>query len=167
MFDAALCLACLVQALILLLTANGAPILAKMLFNDRFASPVDAGLELNDAHPVFGVAKTWRGVVAAVFLTGVAALLLGMQLSTGAGFAVWAMAGDLSASFIKRRLGFAESSRLRVLDTLPESLLPAAILKQTLGLGWLDIVILAGLFFLIEELVSPLLHRLHIRKRPY
>ena len=71
------------------------------------------------------------------------------------------------ASFIKRRLGNVESSRARGLDTVPESLLPLVLLKDSLALNLIDIVLIVGLFFLIEEWVSPLLYRLHIRDQPY
>jgi CDP-2,3-bis-(O-geranylgeranyl)-sn-glycerol synthase len=77
------------------------------------------------------------------------------------------MTGDLLASFIKRRMGHAESSRARGLDTVPESLLPILVLKAPLGLGLIDIILIVAFFFLIEELISPILYRLHIRMRPY
>ncbi|MBE0437250.1 MAG: hypothetical protein IBX56_15770 [Methylomicrobium sp.] len=60
-----------------------------------------------------------------------------------------------------------ESSRARGLDTIPESLLPAVLLKSQLALNGLDIAAVVLLFFTIEEFVSPVLYRLHIRKRPY
>jgi len=77
------------------------------------------------------------------------------------------MTGDLLASFIKRRMGRAESGRARGLDTVPESLLPTMLLKEPLALSLIDIILIVALFFLIEEWVSPILYRLHIRKRPY
>ncbi|SHE22707.1 hypothetical protein BPUTEOMOX_2404 [methanotrophic endosymbiont of Bathymodiolus puteoserpentis (Logatchev)] len=77
------------------------------------------------------------------------------------------MSGDLIASFTKRRLGYVESSRFRVLDTLPESLLPLIILQDALALGFIEIITTVVLFFAFEVLLSPLLFRLHIRKRPY
>jgi len=74
---------------------------------------------------------------------------------------------DLLASFIKRRLGNVESSRARGLDTVPESLLPLLLLKDSLALNFIEIILVVGLFFLCEEFVSPVLYKLHIRNQPY
>jgi len=160
-------LSCMVQALVLLVTANGAPVLANKLLGKRWAWPVDNGITLSDGQRLLGNDKTWRGLVAALCSTGLAALVLDMKLVTGIGFGALAMAGDLSASFIKRRAGKASGSRARGLDTVPESLLPILFFNASLALNPSDIVALVLIFFLIEELVSPLLYRLHIRKRPY
>ncbi|MGZ4959488.1 MAG: hypothetical protein ACXV7J_09555 [Methylomonas sp.] len=82
-------------------------------------------------------------------------------------FAALAMTGDLLASFCKRRMGKAESSRARGFDTVSESLLPLWALKGPLALGGADIILVVGLFFLMEEFMSPLLYKWHIRQRPY
>ena len=82
-------------------------------------------------------------------------------------FAILAMTGDLLSSFIKRRMGKPESSQVRGLDTIPESLLPLWLLNDSLSLNAVDITVTIGLFFLCEELISPLLYKLHIRKKPY
>lgn len=160
-------LSCIVQALVLLVSANGGPVLASRLSGKRWAWPVDNGITLGDGQRLFGNDKTWRGLVSALGLTGLAALVLGMELLTGVGFGLLAMVGDLSASFIKRRLAKAPGSRVRGLDTVPESLLPILFLNEALALKLSDIVALVLIFFLIEEFLSPVLYRLHIRKRPY
>ena len=162
-----LCLYCIIQAVIFLVAANGAPVLANKVLGKRLAWPMDKGLKLSDGHRLFGNTKTWRGLFSAVCFTTVAAILCGIEPLIGVLFGFLAMTGDLLASFIKRRLGRIESSRARGLDTVPESLLPILLLKEPLGLEILDIAIIVGLFFLIEESVSPVLYRLHIRKRPY
>ena len=105
--------------------------------------------------------------MASLTATLSAALLLDLSAQQGAVFALAAMCGDLLASFIKRRLGYSESSRTRGLDVIPESLLPAMALQLPLGLGWLDIVAVVSVFFLIEVWLSPVLYRFHIRNRPY
>lgn len=158
---------CIFQALVLLLVANGAPILAGKALGERGTWPLDNGLILRDGHRLFGKKKTWRGLFSAVFLTAIMAMLEGQELLTGAGFGALSMVGDLLASFIKRRRGKLESSRARGLDTVPESVLPLYLLKDPLGLGLIDIMLIAGLFFLIEEFVSPVLYKLHIRNQPY
>jgi CDP-diglyceride synthetase len=162
-----LCWYCLFQAFLLLLAANGAPIIANKVLGKKLARPIDNGLCLSDGHRLLGNKKTWRGWFSAVFLTTVVAILLGLQPLTGALFGALTMIGDLLASFIKRRLGKVESSRARGFDTVPESLLPLVLLKDSLALGFIDIILVAGLFFLCEEFVSPILYKWHIRNRPY
>jgi CDP-diglyceride synthetase len=158
---------CLFQGLLLLLVANGAPIITNTLLGKRLARPIDNGLVLNDSHRLFGNKKTWRGLLSAVFLTTAVAILLGLESLTGVLFGILTMTGDLLASFIKRRLGKIESSRARGLDTVPESLLPLLLLKESLALSFMDTLLIAGLFFLCEEFISPILYRWHIRNRPY
>lgn len=161
------CLRCVLQAVILLIVANGAPILARNIAGTRFNWPVDRGLMLADAQPLFGDAKTWRGLLVAVIAGSVLASLIGLSAKQGALFALLAMIGDLFASFTKRRLRLTPSSRSRGLDAIPESLLPAAVMNNELGLNMIGIVFVVMGFFLIEVYVSPILYRWHIRKRPY
>jgi len=162
-----LCPACIGKTIALLLVANGAPIIAKNMLKNHCNRPIDMGQSLADGHPLFGYSKTWRGLMASVSAALAAALMLGLSARTGVLFGLAAMAGDLLASFIKRRLGYVESSRTRGLDVIPESLLPALALQSPLGLGWLDIAAVVAVFFLIEVSLSPVLYRFHIRDRPY
>ena len=74
------------------------------------------------ADPWFGPSKTIRGVVLATLATAAAAGVLGLGWKVGALLGVVAMAGDLLASFIKRRLGLAPSSQAVGLDQIPEVL---------------------------------------------
>ncbi len=160
-------LAAIIQAIALLVVANGAPVLVNKILGKRGAWPIDNGFTLRDGQPVFGTSKTWRGLAAAILLSAVAARLIGLNLLTGALFGALAMCGDLLSSFCKRRMQRGESSRARGLDTVPESLIPTMLLKTALAVDWIDIMLIVALFFLIEEFISPLLYRLHIRKRPF
>jgi hypothetical protein len=162
-----LCWYCIFLALLLLNVANGAPVIASKVLGNRFAKPLDNGLNLSDGYRLLGDSKTWRGLISAVFFTTAVAVLCGLEPLTGVLFGALTMAGDILASFIKRRLGNVESSRARGLDTVPESLLPLWLLKDSLALNLIDIVLIVGLFFLIEETISPVLYRLHIRDQPY
>jgi len=155
------------QAFLLLLAANAAPILARGWLRGRFAYPVDGGRRMADGRRVLGHGKTWRGMVAAIAVSSIMAGLIGLPLIIGFYFGVLTMAGDLLASFCKRRLGYAESSHAPGFDTVPESLLPLLVLKESLVLNFLDVLIATGLFFLLEEFLSPVLYRWHIRNRPY
>jgi CDP-diglyceride synthetase len=162
-----LCWYCIFQALVLLIAANGAPVISGKVLANRFARPIDNGLCLSDGYRLFGNSKTWRGFFSAVIFTTLMAILFGLQPITGVLFGMLTMIGDLLTSFIKRRRGNVESSRARGLDAVPESLLPLCLLKDSLALNLIDIALIAGLFFLIEEFVSPVLFRLHIRNQPY
>ncbi|MEI6707004.1 MAG: CDP-archaeol synthase [Methylococcales bacterium] len=162
-----LCWFCLFQALLLLIVANGAPVLTNKLLGKKLAKPIDNGLKLTDGHRLLGHRKTWRGLFSAIFLTTVVAILWGLEPLTGVLFAALTMTGDLLASFIKRRLGKHDSSRARGLDTVPESLLPLWVLKASLGLSVVEILLAVGIFFLCEEFISPILYKWHIRNRPY
>ncbi|TRW89920.1 CDP-archaeol synthase [Candidatus Methylobacter oryzae] len=155
------------QTIALLVAANGAPVLTNKALGARWAWPVDNRIKLRDGYRLFGNSKTWRGLCSAIFCSSLVAFLSGIEPLTGVLFGALAMVGDLLASFIKRRMGYSESSRARGLDTVPESLLPTLLLKEALALSPTDIVLIVALFFLIEEWVSPILYRLHIRKRPY
>lgn len=157
----------IIYALLLLLVANGAPVVARKLFGRRFAWPVDAGVILSDGRPLFGRSKTWRGIFSSIGLVSAVSWSMGYGVAIGAAFGGLAMIGDLSASYIKRRRGMVESSHARGLDTIPESLLPMVLMKSQLALNGLDIAAVVLLFFTIEEFVSPILYRLHIRERPY
>ncbi|MEI6269260.1 MAG: CDP-archaeol synthase [Methylococcaceae bacterium] len=162
-----LCWYCIFQAFVLLIAANGAPVIITKLLGNQWARPIDNGLVLDDGYRLFGNSKTWRGFFSAlVFCVGVA-ILLGLQPVTGILFGALTMIGDLLASFIKRRLGNVESSRARGLDTVLESLLPLYLLKEPLALNLTDIALITVLFFLCEEFVSPVLYRLNIRNQPY
>ena len=167
MQDISLCWLCIVKVLLLLNIANGTPILARNYFQERYAWPIDFGFIFFDRRPMFGSSKTWRGLFTAVFMAGILALLLGTTIQNGVLFGIWVMLGDLSASFIKRRLGYIESSRSRILDTLPESILPVLVLYEQFGLTLFDGILSIALFVILEILISPILYRLHIRKRPY
>jgi CDP-2,3-bis-(O-geranylgeranyl)-sn-glycerol synthase len=155
------------EMLLLLVVANGVPVLGKKIFGVRFNRPLDGGLKLRDGHALFGASKTVRGVVLSVAATALAAPALGLDWSDGALIAALAMLGDLVSSFIKRRLGRAPSSMALGLDQIPESLLPALAFKSRLGLSAWDIAGVVFAFILLELLLSRLLYGLRLRDRPY
>ena len=77
------------------------------------------------------------------------------------------MVGDLSSSFLKRRLRLPPSSRATGLDQVPESLFPLLLCRSMLTLTIADIAVGALLFFIGEVVLSRLLYKLHVRNRPY
>jgi CDP-2,3-bis-(O-geranylgeranyl)-sn-glycerol synthase len=157
----------IIRVLILIGAANGAPVIARKLLGHQFAHPIDAGRIFNDNHPIFGRSKTWRGLITAILCTAMIAPLLDLTFMFGASFGAVSIGADLVASFCKRRLGYAPSSRARFLDTCPEALLPMLVFHLPLKLNHWEILISVLIFFVLEVSISPLLYRLHIRNRPY
>ncbi|MEE9494057.1 MAG: CDP-archaeol synthase [Gammaproteobacteria bacterium] len=153
--------------LLLLLIANGAPVITRVLLHDWMNFPLDGGYRFFDQQPLFGSSKTVRGILAAIIATAVAATLMGLSISQGALIGAMAMLGDLFSSFCKRRMKFAPSSMALGLDQIPESLFPLLAVKTIFGLGWNSIAMLVIAFIILELLLSQLLFRLNIRRRPY
>ena len=163
---ASILLAC--KALLLLMVANGLPILLNRWLRDRAAWPIDAGMALSrDGQPLFGTHKTWRGLIAAVIGTAAAAVVLGLPAATGALVGLWAMLGDVMSSFLKRRLARGAGDQALGLDQIPESLLPLLAVRGQLGLGFGEIAILVALFLILELWLSRLLYAWHIREHPW
>ena len=123
----------ILHLLLMLVIANGTPLLAGALLGRRLACPLDGGLRLADGRSLFGPAKTVRGLLSSIFATALAAPLFGLTPVMGAGFGLLAMSGDLVSSFAKRRLGIAASRSAPLLDQLPETLLPLLLLQPAMG----------------------------------
>jgi CDP-diglyceride synthetase len=155
------------QLLILLMLANGTPVIAKKLFRERYSYPLDGNLTLGDGRPVFGRSKTIRGIVLAVLATTLGAISIGLSWQIGLLVGSFAMGGDLFSSFCKRRLGLPSSSRASGLDQVPESLLPLLACRSLLGLTAADIVVCVTMFVLGEVVLSRLLYAVNLRDRPY
>ena len=91
--------------------ANAAPV----IFGG--GSPIDAGKIFLDGRPILGSRKTIRGFFAGLAIWTFVGfiqnnVLLGFMLSLGA------LIGDLTESFIKRRIGFPPGASLPVADQL-------------------------------------------------
>jgi CDP-diglyceride synthetase len=157
----------ILQLLVLMTLANGAPILAKKILGPRFARPLDTGIIFFDGRPLFGASKTIRGIVASILITTVSAPLIGLDLTIGAIVAAATMAGDLFSSFVKRRLNFPASSQALCLDQVPESLFPILACRDALSLTIADIALGVGIFFIGELILSRLLYQVHLRDEPY
>ena len=155
------------EMLLLLVVANGVPVLGKKIFGATCDRPLDGGLQLRDGHPLFGPSKTVRGVLLSIAATALAAIPLGLDWTDGALIALLAMLGDLASSFVKRRLGRPPSSMALGLDQVPESLLPTLVFKARLGLTAWDIAGVVFAFVLLELLLSRVLFGMRLRDRPY
>jgi hypothetical protein len=157
----------ILKALVLLMLANGSPVIAKRILGDRFACPLDFGVRFFDRRPLFGSSKTIRGILAAILVTTAGAPLVGLAPETGALVAATAMAGDLLSSFVKRRLKRPPSSRALGLDQVPESLLPLLACREMLALTAVDVTLAVAIFFVGELVLSRLLYRVRLRDSPY
>ncbi|MEQ8234950.1 MAG: CDP-archaeol synthase [Gammaproteobacteria bacterium] len=157
----------MLELLVLVIVANSAPVLARHLCGARFAVPVDGGRMHRDGRPLLGSSKTWRGLAAGLLATPLVALLLGIEAVLGLATGALALGGDLAASFAKRRRGYVASARAPLLDTLPEALLPAAVLREAYAIDWLEVGVVTAAFHVIVRASSPLLFRLGLRRRPW
>ncbi len=153
--------------LVLLIMANGAPVLARRLLHQRLSRPIDNGRLWRDQRPILGNSKTWRGLVCGILATALASVVLGSGLVFGLLFGLLALLGDLASSFSKRRLGLGSSARATGLDQLPEAILPMLLAMAWFGLAWYWALAVALVFMAVDMLVSPLLHRLGIRRQPH
>lgn len=157
----------LLPLLLLIIIANGAPILIRWLLNDSFNLAIDFGQKLPDNNQLFGPSKTWRGLLAALLTTAVAAWLLGYTPETGFLIAGYAVLGDLFSSFIKRRFSMKPSSMAPLLDQVPESLFPAFMMMHTFNLDFSSVLLLVLTFIIIELVLSHILYAWGLRNRPY
>jgi CDP-archaeol synthase len=156
-----------VQLLLLLLVANGIPVVAKDILGDRLAYPVDGRIRFIDGQPLLGSSKTVRGVLLSVLATSVCAPLVGVDWEIGLWLGCAAMAGDLLSSFFKRRMRLPSGARATCLDQVPESLFPLLACRSALSLTAADMTVAVGLFLIGEVFLSRWLFRAHLRDRPY
>lgn len=131
------------------------------------SEPVDANILFIDGKPLLGRSKTWRGIFVSVAIVTPAALLFGFEVLEGILIALSAMLGDILSSFIKRRLGMASSSMAPLIDQVPESLFPSLLMMHKLALSNTDVIVIVAAFIILELLLSIVLYRMGIRKRPY
>jgi len=157
----------LIHLFVLIVIANGMPIIARKMLGDKWNLPVDGGLVFIDQKRLFGASKTWRGLLSALLVTGLAAVLLGYEISTGLLIAAAAMLGDLLTSFSKRRMNLPASSMAPLFDQLLESLLPALLMMQMFTLNYLSVLLLVTGFVVFDLIFSRLLYKIGLRRRPY
>jgi hypothetical protein len=139
---------------LLLIIANGTPALLGLVLGPRWNRPLDNNRQLPDNRPLLGPSKTLRGLFSAIVVTGLLAPLFKLSIIEGASFALLAMCGDICSSFIKRRLGYASSRSVPLLDQIPESILPLWGLQTVLGASGSEIVLAVTVFIVIGLLLS-------------
>jgi CDP-2,3-bis-(O-geranylgeranyl)-sn-glycerol synthase len=157
----------ILQILVLLLIANGTPVIAQRVLGNRISYPLDGGATLPDGQPLFGPSKTIRGLLLALVMTSAAAPAIGLEWKIGAAVGSAAMAGDLLSSFLKRRLRLSPSSQAVGLDQVPESLFPFLLCRPMLDLTWAAVGVGVAIFFVSGLVLSRVLYRLGVRGQPY
>jgi predicted MPP superfamily phosphohydrolase len=135
--------------IIFLFLVNCLPVITQVVLGEWLRYPVDGGALWLDNKPLFGQNKTIRGVVVSVAGGMGACSLLGQPWWIGGVVATFVMMGDLTSSFIKRRLNVPAGSDLFPLDHLFESLLPVLFLVQILSLSWDQFIVIVGSFVLV------------------
>ncbi len=153
--------------LLLIVMANGAPVVTAAICGTWGAWPLDKGWVLADGYRALGDSKTWRGLISAVLAAGLGAMLLGLPVAVGGVIGIAAMTGDLLSSFFKRRLGVPTSGMALGLDQTPEALLPLLAVAGEFALSWSAIGWVVAGFVVLELALSPLFYWLGIRNRPY
>jgi hypothetical protein len=142
------------ELILLLVIANATPLLVGVLAGSRLDTPIDGNRRFVDGRPLFGPAKTLRGVGSSVTATAIVAPLFGLTFLQGAAFGLLTMLGDLLSSFTKRRLGIAASRSAPLLDQLPETLLPLLLLQPAMGFSTREMLVAALVFGIIDWLYS-------------
>ncbi|MDQ7015593.1 MAG: CDP-archaeol synthase [Gammaproteobacteria bacterium] len=154
----------LLNALLLIVAANAAPVVARLLLGRRFEFPVDGGRLWFDQRPLFGSAKTLRGLLASLLVSTLLALLLDYGALLGFIVGGATMCGDLLTSFIKRRFDLPAHHQLYGFDQFFETLLPLLVLQQPLDLSGRHLLLIYLAFTLLNVLLTYALHRSVWRK---
>jgi CDP-2,3-bis-(O-geranylgeranyl)-sn-glycerol synthase len=147
------------RALFLIVVANVVPWAVGRALGRRWRAPLDMGATLPDGQRLFGSHKTWRGVISGALACATAAGFVGPGFVIGAGVGTLSLAGDAASSAIKRRLRLEPGTEIFGLDQLPEVLLPAIVFARALGLGAIDISVVAVVFLVLDVLVTRIRHR--------
>jgi len=99
------------------MVANGTPVIIHGL------PPIDMGRRWRDGRRIFGDGKTWggflSGIIAGLVIGGIESLIIWHNILIDALIAsIGALLGDLTASFIKRRIGLERGAPAPLLDQL-------------------------------------------------
>jgi CDP-2,3-bis-(O-geranylgeranyl)-sn-glycerol synthase len=155
------------QLLFLIIVANGSPIIGRWIMNGFWEMPIDGGALFIDGRPILGTSKTYRGLACSLAGTLLAGALVGLSWKISLAMSLLAMVGDCLSSFVKRRLGYPSGAKAFGLDQIPESLLPMLGMWNVLNLSALGLGLTVMMFVVVELVLSPIGHKLHIRKHPY
>lgn len=146
--------------------ANTTPIFVKKL--NILNYPVDFGLKYK-RKPIFGKNKTWRGLVFGCLVGILTSVLQNRGIFTGFILGFGALLGDLTGSFIKRRLNFPSGRPHILLDQTPYILTPLLLyslfLDYPLSFGQTIFLILFSLW--IHKASNILYFKIGLKDVPY
>jgi len=155
------------QLLFLIIVANGSPIIGRWFMNGYWEMPIDGGAVFIDGRPILGTSKTYRGLAFSLVGTLLAGALVGLSWKISLIVSALAMVGDCLSSFVKRRFGYPSGAKALGLDQIPEILFPMLGLWNVLNLSVLGLGLTVVIFVFAELVLSPIGHKLHMRKHPY
>lgn len=147
------------RALALLIAANASPVIVAKLARQRWASPLDFGWVLPDGQRLFGSHKTWRGLISGILAGAMAAALMRLPLSVGAGFAAVSLIADALSSMVKRRMKLEPGTESLWLDQLAEALLPLVLFAGVLSLDTAQVIVVTLVFIMLDAAFVRLRHR--------
>jgi CDP-2,3-bis-(O-geranylgeranyl)-sn-glycerol synthase len=145
-----------VALLVLMLIANGSPVIVRAWLGERLDWPLDGGVVLGDGRPLLGSSKTVVGAITAIATSALLAPWLGLSWHIGALIGLCSMIGDAISSFVKRRRGLSPGAMAIGLDQIPESLLAMLACKPLLELTWLQVIVLTLLFMIANLAISKM-----------
>ncbi len=136
------------RVIIFFFLVNSLPVLAQVVLGERLKYPVDGGILWLDKKPLLGQNKTLRGIVISIAGGTAACGLLGQPWWIGGVAATLSMVGDLTSSFIKRRMNVPSGNDLFPHDHILESLFPVLFLTPFLQLSLIQVIISVVCFIL-------------------
>ncbi|MBS3815025.1 MAG: CDP-2,3-bis-(O-geranylgeranyl)-sn-glycerol synthase [Hadesarchaea archaeon] len=140
--------------------ANSVPILAKG------STPLDMKRKLSDGERIFGSGKTFRGFILGL-LAGLGIGVLQNRLMIGLLLALGALLGDLTGSFVKRRIGLTQGEFAPFLDQLDFVVGGILIVSLINPLTWRTILVILIITIPIHLLTNFLGYKLGLKSRPY
>ncbi len=144
------------QALVLLIASNAAPVVLSKLMRERAGTPLDFGYTLPDGERLFGDHKTWRGLFFGIAVSALVSSVLGVAAWIGVGFAAASLLGDALSSAVKRRMRLRPGTEVPGLDQIGEALLPLVLFADLLSLRFWGIVAVTVAFILIDLAMTRL-----------
>lgn len=148
--------------------ANATPVLV------RGRRPIDMGFRFIDGRRLLGDGKTWEGLIAGILAGSIVGVVLAVTFRElllayiGLLSAVGAMLGDVTASFIKRRVGLERGAPAPLLDQLNFYLGAVALLyiagfKMTLEV-FITLAVVSALAHITANIVA---YKLKLKNVPW
>lgn len=134
------------KLLVLLWLINFTPPLLAHFLENKWNDPLDGGRLFSDGKRLLGDHKTIRGCLGAVAMGMLLGIIFGFPWWVGLLTGSLSMLGDLSSSFIKRRMGMLCGNVCAGLDQIFEGAFPFLVLWPWFSLEWMEVVFLVTLF---------------------